>query len=249
MVIAALVIGALSLLPGMFNMKITADAATDKLIYDIVPRITLSAIVIYLMIVYGISDVLKPERGTVGLSLIWSIPCILTALANFPYSALISGSAVIIRTDLIWLVIFKCVSIGLMEELIFRGFVYSILKDRFANVKHRIILSVLLSSLIFAFWHLPNILAGAGVGETFLQVGYSFLIGCMLAAAFERTGNIWICAGIHALFNFGGSIVTDLGSGEFQDTLFWAFTVTAGIISAAHVVITLIKAESNKTNK
>jgi len=236
---ALLALGALSLLPGILKPGITPDETANVLIYDSLPRIVLGATVIYFMAVYGYSDVMKVRKGSIPFSLLWSLPCLLVAAANFPFSALITGSAVIDRTDMIWLTALKCAAIGLMEELLFRGLIHSVIKKRLENKKYRLFFAVFISSLVFSLWHLVNLFGGAGVGATFMQVGYSFLIGFMLAVTLEKTGNIWICVFIHAAFNFGGTLVTDLGSGEFQDRAFWIITVASAIICAVHVLITL----------
>ena len=54
-----------------------------------------------------------------------------------------------------------------------------------------VILPVLIDAALFGLWHLTNLLVGADVGATLLQVGYSFLIGGMLSAVLLKTGNIW----------------------------------------------------------
>ena len=95
--------------------------------------------------------------------------------------------------------------------------------------------------------HLFNLFAGASVGATFLQVGYSFLIGAMLSAVLIKTDNLWLCVLLHAGFDFGGSIITELGTGIFQDLWFWIFTAFAGVLCLAHVLGFLIKQDKNST--
>ena len=111
--------------------------------------------------------------------------------------------------------------------------------ERLEKNKYRVLISVLSSSTLFALFHFLNLFFGAGVGETMLQVGYTFLIGCMLAVMMIKTGNIWLCVVVHALFYFGGMIVSNLGSGHFQDTTFWVLTAVAGLLCAVHILLSL----------
>ena len=215
------------------------DPTLGSLIEGTVPRVAVSVFLIVLMVVKGYSGTFKPKLR--GIHLVWSIPCFLVAVVNFPFSALIGGGAVIERVDLLWLFIIKCIAIALFEEIFFRALLLPLFMERLARNRHCVIISVLCSSALFALVHLFNLFFGAGVGETLLQVGYTFLIGCMLAVMMLRTGNVWLCVAVHALFNVGGAIVYDLGSGLFQDLTFWILTAVAGGLCAVHITLSLIR--------
>lgn len=73
----------------------------------------------------------------------------------------------------------------LTEELLFRGYLYPVLK-RFSGVSF----SCVLSGLIFATAH----------GEL-AALPTLFFLGMLLAVLYERTGSIWAPVGLHALFN------------------------------------------------
>ena len=229
----------IALVFGWPNLIPYSDQILGNLMEDTVPRIAVSIFLIALMITRGYTARLKPTWS--GMHLLWSIPCLLVAIVNFPFSALIRNVAVIERVDLLWLFLLKCIAIALLEEVFFRALVLPLLMERFAKNRYCIILSVLFSSVLFALMHLFNLFFGAGVGETMLQVGYTFLIGCMLAVMMLRTKNIWLCVIVHALFNVGGMIVTDLGSGPFQDTTFYILTAVVGLSCAVHIILSLIQ--------
>ena len=215
------------------------DERLRMLLGDTIPRLAVSAFLIACMGTRGFGETFQPKWR--GRHLLWSIPCFLVAVVNFPFSALICGTAVIERTDLIWLFLLKCVSIALLEEVFFRALLLPLFTERFAKKRHGILLSVLLTSALFALMHLLNLLFGAGLGETAMQVGYTFLIGCMLAVVLIKTKNIWLCVIIHAVFDVGGTIVSDLGSGTFQDMTFWILTAVAGALCAVHIIWSLLK--------
>lgn len=214
-----------------------SDEALGKLVTDTVPRLAVGIFLIVLMTTRGYAETLKPKLHIKYL--LWSIPCFLVAIANFPFTALLSGTAVIERMDLLWIFLLKCIAIALMEEIFFRALLLPLFMERFAKKRYGALISVVSSSVLFALMHLINLFFGAGVGETMLQVGYTFLIGCMLAVVLLKTKNIWLCVIIHALFDIGGTIVTDLGSGLFQDMTFWILTALAGVICAVHIILSL----------
>ena len=237
LIVVFVICAGIALVFGLPNLIPYSDRTLEDLVGKTVPRLSISIFLIVLMAVRGYVAVLKPKWRRAHL--LWSVPCFLVAIANFPFGALISGEAVIERWGLIWLFILKYVAIALLEEIFFRALLLPLFMERFANKRYCPIISVLCSSVLFALLHLLNLFFGAGVGETLLQVGYTFLLGCMLAVMMLKTRNIWLCIIVHALFDFGGTIVTDLGSGLFQDISFWIVTAVAGLICAVHIIFTL----------
>jgi membrane protease YdiL (CAAX protease family) len=87
---------------------------------------------------------------------------------------------------------------GFMEEAIFRGLVLRTL------LPGGLVRAPLLSSLIFASAHFLNLIGGANLNDTILQVIVAFLIGLAFAAPLAVTRNIWPAVFIHALNNIGG---------------------------------------------
>ena len=209
------------------------DETVVRLFCETLPRIVISS---FLIVVLR-KSVLCPPKGAFWRSLLWCLPCFAVALVNFPFSALISGRAHIERIDLLWLFLLKCLSIALMEELFFRALLLPLLQGKLRNTKGKFYYCVLISAACFSLMHLLNLLFGAGFGATALQVGYTFLLGIMFGVMFLVTRNIWFCVTVHTVFDIGGCIVTDLGSGAFQDTVFWILTAVFGVICAVHIII------------
>ena len=241
-----IVCAALTIVFGVPGIITYNDKTLGKLICEIVPRLAVSVFLIILMFARGYAAPLKVKWKV--RHLIWCIPCFMVALANFPYTALAFGKASIDRTDLIWLFIIKCLSIALLEEMFFRAIMVPLFLERFKENKYCLLITVIGTSVLFALIHLLNIFLGAGVGYTMLQVGYTFLIGCMLAVILIYTKNIWLCIIVHFVFDIGGAIIKDLGSGGYkaQDLTFWILTAVAGVICAAHIIVTLIRLMKNK---
>lgn len=223
------------------EIKFCADETLNNLLCEIVPRVCAGIALTAVAVIMGFKSIVLPSFKNILKDLLWCIPCIFVVIANFPFTAIFSGNATINRTDLIWLFALKCLSIGLMEEMLFRGLFQGVIQEKFQGQKYDKLKTVAITSAVFGCIHLLNLFSGANVGATFLQVGYSFLIGAMLSAVLIKTKNIWLCVILHAVFDFGGFIVTDLGSGKFQDGWFWGFTAFFGVICFAYILYFLLK--------
>ena len=229
------------------NFKYTDDETLNALLNGTIPRFAAGGALLTVLILLGRKKILKPEIKSLPKNLLWCIPCFLVVFANFPFAALITDSAKILRPELTALFIAECLAIGFMEETLFRGILQDTFFQIFKDKPHGQIFTVLLTSAAFGVIHLFNLFAGANVGATFLQVGYSFLIGAMLSAVLIKTDNLWLCVLLHAGFDFGGNIISELGTGNFQDIWFWIFTAVAGLLCSAHILGFLIKQDKNST--
>lgn len=209
------------------------DETIGALVADTVPRAAAAGCLVLLMARCGSAEVLRAKCKAGDAA--WAIPCLLVALVNFPLSALISGRAAVVRPELIPLFVLKCAAIAVFEEIFFRGILLPVLLERLR--KARIVLAVLISSACFGLMHLLNLFFGAGIGDTLLQIGYTFLIGCMLAVTMVRTKSLWLCAALHAIFDCGGLLIADLGTGDPHDTVFIVLTAVIGVLCAIHVAI------------
>lgn len=171
--------------------------------------------------------------------LLWCLPCLLVAVCNFPFSALISGEMYITRPELLWLFALDCIAIGLFEETLFRAILLPLLTELFS--KRSVVVPILLNGALFGLWHLSNLFAGADIGSTLLQTGYSFLIGSMLACVFVRTKSVWWCVLLHAVFDFGGLLTGTVAAGNCHDTVFWILTAIAGACCFSHLLAYFIR--------
>lgn len=142
------------------------------------------AAMLFLHRLIGFSSGLRLRKGAL-LSL---LPALLVAVNNAPLIALFSGSAgVTAGAEQVILFALACVFVASFEELTFRGIVFPLLLSHFGAGKRERTAAVLASSLLFGLMHLVNLVSG-GVGETFLQAGYTFLIGAMFAVVLLCTG-------------------------------------------------------------
>lgn len=188
-----------------------SDETANKLLCESVSRCIAAVCYAAVCVVLGCKSSLVQKNEHLFRNLLWCLPCLFVALVNFPFSALANGSAQVERSDLIALFLFKCFSIGLMEEILFRGLLQTLLKDLFRTKKKPLFLTVAATSALFGLFHLANLFGGASLPATLLQAGYSFLLGAMFSAVTLKTGTVWTAVLLHTLFDVGGLLISDLG--------------------------------------
>ena len=225
-------------------IHILDDVTANKLLCGSIARIGLSLLFGWMLYQYGgkkymVFNYKFPKY------LLWSIPCFMVAIINFPFGVLISHKAEITHMNLMGLYILCVFSIALLEELIFRGVLLLLVSDYLRGKKYQYLWTALICSLVFSLTHLTNLFEGMGITDVLLQCLYTFLIGGMLVITMLKTKNIWLCILIHAIFDFGGMMIYTIGVGETWDTLFWILTFVGGALCAGHVVYTLVKLEKD----
>ena len=181
-------------------------SVTGNLVSGIVERLLLAAACVLLILVYGYGATFRPGLGK---GLLPTLGGFAVALANFPFFTLASGELEIVESGgVVTLFVFHCLFIGLFEEIAFRGFVFPLLLDKLRDKRHGAALAVISSSGIFALVHLLNLFSGAPFGATALQIGYTFLVGCMCNVILIATKSLLFPILIHAAFDVGGTIVS-----------------------------------------
>lgn len=151
---------------------------------------------------------------------LYLIPCLIVAIDNFQWSSFLNGRMELVHNAPIDILLFGCYcfAVGMFEECIFRGIIFSVLADRFPKDRKGLWKTYIASALIFAAAHLLN---GFSIG-TLVQVCYTFLTGGLFGFVLLKTKNIFCCGFVHALYNFCGLLfeTTDrmgLGKGVVFD--------------------------------
>ena len=91
--------------------------------------------------------------------------------------------------------ILTMINIGFIEEIIFRGFLFKMMaKD---NIKTAIIVS----SVTFGIGHIVNLLNGAELIPTLLQICYAISIGYLFVIIFYKSKSLIPCIITHCLVN------------------------------------------------
>lgn len=168
---------------------------------------------VFIVIIYGLGHGHIFKFKNVSKALLIMIPAFIISINNFPIIAFLDGRAVLTEPFYrVFLFFIESLSVGFFEEIIFRGMILVYLLNKLKDEKNGVMISIILSSVIFGFIHVINIFNGASVNSTMLQIGYSFLVGMMWAVLFIKTGNLWLTMLLHATFNFFGQVMFYLGT-------------------------------------
>lgn len=206
---------ALMIILSFIELPLWIELEDQVAVKNILIRFIGGFIVIYWMIIFGYKSLLKFKN--IGKSLYIMIPAFIISINNFPIIAYFDDRAVLTEPLYrVFLFILTCLSVGFFEEIIFRGVVLTFLLRTFLKHKNNMLISIIFSSLIFAFSHIFNLFEGASFGDTFLQIGYSFLVGMLWAVMFLKTKNIWLTMLLHASFNFFGQVMFMLGDVNYR---------------------------------
>ncbi len=85
--------------------------------------------------------------------------------------------------------------VGFLEELIFRGHLFRMMEK--TNPKS----AVLVSALTFGVGHIVNLLNGADLLPTLLQICYATAVGYLFVVIFQKSGSLIPCIAAHACTN------------------------------------------------
>ena len=113
--------------------------------------------------------------------------------------------------------------VGFIEEIIFRGFLFKAMCR--TNVKR----AVIISSLTFGIGHIVNLLNGADVFPTLMQIVYAVALGFLFTIIFLKSGSLIPCIVTHSAINSLSTFGADHTAGQLI-----AITVTLTVISIAY---------------
>ena len=247
-IVTLLAIGLVSLpVNKLFDLFIK-DTLTATLSGGIVVRLALSVVAIVFISKYGYK---KQFFSVSGIGLLAVIPALIVAINNFPIIGYFTDKiTVTANTTNIALYIIYCLSVGLFEELVFRGIVFPLSLKITGKKKLGVFWAVALSSAVFGGAHLINIIGGANIGATFLQVGYSFLIGAMCAISVCVSKNLIVAVVLHFIYDIGGLMLNDsvgIAYGLQWDTVTVIITAVLGVIVLVYMTVLTLKLDYKTT--
>jgi len=126
----------------------------------------------------------------IGLVQVSALICLIAAFGGYSFGDVALHGKELLRWGILWAVFF--VFVGLFEEFLFRGYTQYTLADSIGFWPAAIVLSC-----SFGAVHLGN------PGEGWVGAAGVVTIGLIFAFALRRTGNLWLCVGWHASFDFG----------------------------------------------
>ena len=241
LLIFLIVCGVILVLLEILEPVYTVDEVMNRMIRTLVTRTVGIAAFLPLLFSSGY-DILgytgrRPLHG-----ILVALPALAVAVNNLPIIGLATGGVKILRGGIyLFVYVLESLSIGLFEEIAFRGVLYPAVLENRRSSTRQIFWSTVISSALFGGIHLFNLFLGGGIGGVLLQVGYSFLIGGMCSIVLLHTRSVWICAFIHALFDFGGSLTETLGEGRIWDPVTVVLTAVLGAAVLGIMLALLLK--------
>ena len=242
MVAVLYLIGAASFPSGIFHFIPGAEKDVE-LISVFISRAICVCIPVWLMFEIKIEKLFLLKSKIVDVLLI--IPFLVVALNNIPFFSFAAGelsfaSDVTAKTIIFY--ILACFCGVALEEIVFRGLVFSTLLRKYKDKKYCVFFAVLISSALFGATHIVNLLGGASIGSVVMQIGYSFLIGGMCSVALYLTGCINYSIVLHFIFNLGG-LLSGYGmiSGTIWTTPTIVLTAIIAVIVSIYTIIILFK--------
>lgn len=147
----------------------------------------------------GFYGVKRPQAGTMSLAL-YLVP--LFSIAFLQYA---KGLNPELDARAVVLAVLLVVSVGFIEELLFRGFLFQALLKR-GNLNR----AILVSGVTFGIGHIVNLTRGYSVSDQLIQIAGAVGIGIALAYCVALTGSIIPGVVFHALFNLSGTLTNHL---------------------------------------
>lgn len=167
--------------------------------------ISVAVIAIIYILIFKFNKMFSLKNFKLGFILI--IPTFAYALINVFNPGFGAGSV-----ETLIAVILLGFSIGLCEEVLFRGILISNLMKLIKN-KDKIFIIVIAQALVFGLIHIANAIFGADPVSTLLQVFYAIGLGILFGAIYLRTGNLWAPIISHSVIDIFALVNTSTNGG------------------------------------
>ena len=123
------------------------------------------------------------------------------------------------------LYVLSMIAVGILEEVIFRGLLFTAMR------KDSLQWAVIVSSLTFGFGHIVNLLNGAQLLPTLMQIVYASAAGFLFTVIFLKSGSLLPCILTHCAINSFSAFAVE-GS-QMLDM------ITAGVLTVVSVAYAL----------
>jgi len=156
----------------------------------IMARVERRSVGVYGLPIRGAFGKLFWQGCLIGLVEVSALVGLIAAFGGYSFGDVALHGKELLRWGVLWAVFF--VFVGLFEEFLFRGYTQFTLADGIGFWPAAVVLSC-----SFGAVHLGN------PGEGWVGAAGVVAIGLIFAFALRRTGNLWLCVGWHASFDFG----------------------------------------------
>ena len=145
-----------------------------------------------------------------------------------------------------------CVSIGLYEEFLCRGWLLNEFLEKYGRTRKQVIISIFISALIFGLMHISNIwVGGQSVSTTIIQIIQATAIGMLFGAVYYRTKNIWAVVFLHGFYDFCvflSSVNTLKDCHAVTESISLTQIMATGMLVGIYLITTFIVLRKSKTN-
>jgi len=97
-------------------------------------------------------------------------------------------------TEIIFYIL-SMIGVGFLEEIIFRGFLFKMME------KDNLNRAIIVTSITFGIGHIINLLNGADLVPTLIQICYAIAIGYLFVIIFIKGKSLWPCIITHSIVN------------------------------------------------
>ncbi len=155
---------------------------------ELIGEISAVILIVVIIFIFGHKYVFTEKKEKFWPSLLVGLPFIIFATVNLVFSALeLKTFNVSNFISLFFLTLF----VGVYEELLCRGWLQNAFVRSHNTSRGKVIVSIILSSLVFGAMHITNALAGQSLFETLMQVLQATAMGFYLGSIYYRTRNIY----------------------------------------------------------
>ena len=208
--------------------------------------------ILVVLLMSGNSYVFTCKKEEFGKAIKLGLPMLIISgislLANIPIS--LDGLNI---WNFVNLILF-CASIGLTEEFLCRGWVQNEFIERYGTTRKKVIVSIILSSLVFGVMHITNIFAGQTLFQTIMQIIQATALGALLGSVYYRSKNIWAVAFLHGFFDFAimlsdVNLIKDCATGTVTNSIIIYQTFSTLCLSFLYIFYTVILLRKKDTHK
>ena len=201
---------------------------------NLISEIVLLLFSLLVLVIRKRLNILKPKSKNFIASLKRGVPILVIAILVLISNLItITGESLNIP-NFISLVLFA-ITIGMAEEFFFRGFVQEEIVNAYGSTRKQVIISIVISGIIFGVVHLSNALGNQGIITTVMQVFQASSLGILIGSIYYVTKNIWSVVFLHSFYDFAillGEVNTykDCVSGDDISTAMLIFTLVGTLV-------------------
>lgn len=191
----------------------------NQFVIKVIQECLVISVTLLLLKVVGKTDVLSQKGCGIGKGLIIGVfPLAINVFSGVVQLIGFSGKRILQPYLFVIFFILSVFLIGIAEELMFRGFIATLMIEKFGTGKRGIWRAAIVSAILFGCAHLSNLFSSAPVG-VLIQVIAAATGGLLLTAVYFRSGNIWVVAIMHSCTDLAGGLISGLYGIKLTDTI------------------------------